>query len=79
MLMLMAELQRSPDRSIHLIGLVLVAGRAIHACGVAREPEHPGVRIIGMGLTVAARVSAAMVNLGACVLEWTSRSGKPVS
>ena len=45
------------------IGLILVAGRLIHAIGVSRQPEVPGSRTLGMGLTFAALIIAAMLNL----------------
>ncbi|WP_136659026.1 MAPEG family protein [Nitratireductor sp. XY-223] len=63
LLMAMAELQSAPAWMTASIGLILVAGRLIHAAGVSRQPEVPGSRTLGMGLTFAALIVAAMLNL----------------
>ena len=63
-LMALAELQDKSIYSLHFIGIVLLAGRAIHAYGVSQEPEQLNFRVTGMMMTFVALVSGALVNLG---------------
>ncbi|MDA4844127.1 MAPEG family protein [Hoeflea poritis] len=63
LLMALAELQSAPPWIAAIIGLILAAGRLIHAYGVSRQPEVPGSRTLGMGLTFTALIIAAMLNL----------------
>jgi hypothetical protein len=62
-LMLLAEQRGASASIIHGIGLMLVAGRTIHAVGVSGEPERMAMRVVGMGLTFAALGAGALVNL----------------
>lgn len=64
-LMILAELQGAPRLVLHGLGLALLAGRILHAAGVGREPEPPRFRVVGMGLTFAALISGALLNLAA--------------
>ena len=50
-LMLIVELSDAADLTVHELGLMLVAGRALHAVGMGLTPQIPALRIIGMGLT----------------------------
>jgi uncharacterized protein len=50
-LMLLAETQRGPKSLVHVIGLLLLCGRLVHAYGVGQEPEVRYCRSIGMVLT----------------------------
>lgn len=63
-LMALAELQGTPAPALHLIGGLLIVGRLVHAYGLSREPEPSRTRTLGMGLTFAALVTGALVNLG---------------
>lgn len=63
-LMALAELQGTPAPVLHLIGGLLIVGRLVHAYGLSREPEPSLTRVLGMGLTFVALVTAALVNLG---------------
>ena len=63
LLMALAELQSAPAWMTAMVGLILVAGRLIHAAGVSRQPEIAGSRTLGMGLTFAALIIAALINL----------------
>ena len=62
-LMLMAELQAVPHWQLHAMGILLTAGRIIHAYGVSQDPEVIGVRVVGMALTFFALLSGAALNL----------------
>jgi uncharacterized membrane protein YecN with MAPEG domain len=45
------ELNRLPDPGLHALGTVLLAARALHAHGIAQEPEVFRWRVLGMSLT----------------------------
>ena len=45
------EMQGRPAWFVHLLCLVLVAGRVAHAYGVSQEPENIRLRIAGMATT----------------------------
>ncbi len=62
-LMALAELQGFGPWALHILGGMMVAGRAIHAFGVGTEPERPHLRVIGMAATMTAMVVAALANL----------------
>ncbi|MEM6462813.1 MAG: MAPEG family protein [Pseudomonadota bacterium] len=62
-LMMMGELMSAPAWVTFAIGIVLVSGRLVHAAGVSRQPEPPGSRTIGMGLTLTALLAGAIVTL----------------
>lgn len=64
LLLALAELQGVPAFSLHFIGMVLLAGRVIHAVGLSRDPQLFKFRVTGMILTFLALVSGALVNLG---------------
>ena len=63
LLMAIAELQGGPDWRLHLVGLLLLTGRIIHAVGVAQEPEPIKLRTLGMFLTFVALISGAITIL----------------
>ena len=63
LLMALIEIQAGPAWIVHLTGLLLLAGRSIHAYGVSREPEVGKLRVIGMALTFTALIVAALANL----------------
>jgi len=63
-LMALAELQGTPTLVLHLIGVILIAGRLVHAYGVSQEPEPIKLRTLGMTLTFIALITGALVNLG---------------
>lgn len=68
-LMALAELQRAPGWTVHLIGAVLLAGRLLHAYGVSREPEEFRYRMAGMALTFSALICGALLNLAISLLK----------
>lgn len=59
LLMAMAELQGLQPLALHGLGLLLLAGRLIHAVGFGREPEVRGARVVGMAMTFTALGIAA--------------------
>jgi uncharacterized membrane protein YecN with MAPEG domain len=66
-LMALAEANRLPDWGRHALGVALLAGRALHAYGISREPEDLKWRAFGMGLTFAMLgvTGAALIGLAA--------------
>jgi uncharacterized membrane protein YecN with MAPEG domain len=66
-LMMLAELQGQPSWRIHLIGVLLLIGRAAHAYGVSHAPQIVALRLVGMIGTIAAIVTGALVNLAAAL------------
>lgn len=66
-LLLMAELQGLAPWLMHLAGLALLAGRALHAYGFGSTPQIVPLRIWGMYLTVAAIAALAAVNIAMSV------------
>jgi len=51
LLLLMMELQGTPVWLTGGLGVLLIAGRSLHAYGVAQDPEPLKLRIAGMALT----------------------------
>lgn len=62
-LMLLAEQQGTAPWVVHGIGLLLLAGRLMHAFGVSQSPERIWQRVTGMSLTFAAISVGALANL----------------
>ncbi|MBL8906712.1 MAG: MAPEG family protein [Rhizobiales bacterium] len=62
-LMLLAELQQAPGWLVNATGILLVAGRVLHAAAVSREPEPLPLRATGMALTMSAIIIGAVTNL----------------
>ncbi len=52
LLLAIAELNAAPGLALHVLGLMLLAGRVIHVLGFGRNPEILPLRIIGTGLTL---------------------------
>ncbi len=61
--MALAESMAPPDVLVHASGLLLLAGRMLHAYGVSRSPPIMRYRVYGMWLTFAALGLAALVCL----------------
>jgi hypothetical protein len=57
--LLAAELCGAPPWALHAAGIAMLAGRAMHAAGMSREPDIQALRSAGMLLTLAALVGAA--------------------
>jgi len=52
LLLLIAELQGAPTSALHVLGVLLLAGRALHALAFASHPVNLLYRVAGMGLTL---------------------------
>ena len=64
LLMAVAELQGAPVWAIHVIGLMLLVGRVVHASNISQESEKIPIRVIGMVFTFTALIIAALANIG---------------
>ena len=51
MLLLTAELSGATPWLLHVAGIALCLARAVHAWGIAQEPENLRLRPVGVGLT----------------------------
>lgn len=60
LLLLMVELMGAPNMALHLIGLLLLAGRLLHAYGFSAEPQIMRFRVLGMVLTFTALALSAL-------------------
>ena len=69
LLLLMAELGGVAGWLLHPLGAMLLAGRALHAWGVSREPQDFRGRVGGMVLTFLAMGGAALLCLGLMLLS----------
>lgn len=63
LLLAMAELQGGASWLLHLLGVVLLAGRMLHAFGISRVDEVLAFRSSGMAATFAVLASSALLNL----------------
>lgn len=68
LLILMVELAGAPATAVHVLGLMLVAGRAAHAYGFGSTPQIFALRQLGMVLTLAAIALSAIGLLGHAIL-----------
>jgi len=67
LILALCEANGLPDWALHVLGVVLVAARAIHATGIAKEPENFTWRVLGTSLTFAMMGTAAAALLGLAV------------
>ncbi|NOD48315.1 MULTISPECIES: MAPEG family protein [unclassified Ruegeria] len=63
LLIAMVELQGAGSLTLHVLGLMLLAGRLLHAYGFGRTPQIVILRQLGMGLTFTAILVTAIANL----------------
>ncbi|NOC44048.1 MAPEG family protein [Ruegeria sp. HKCCD7559] len=63
LLIAMVELQGAGGLLLHILGLMLLAGRLLHAYGFGRTPQIVILRQAGMSLTFLAILVAAIANL----------------
>jgi uncharacterized membrane protein YecN with MAPEG domain len=64
LLLAMAELQGAPVWVVHLLGLMLLAGRIMHAVGFGSTPQIVPLRRIGMMITYLMLLLASLANIG---------------
>lgn len=63
LLLYMAEAGGAAALGIHVLGLALLAGRCAHAVGFSQPREDYRFRVFGMGMTFAAIIGVAVLNL----------------
>ncbi|MGL6212027.1 MAG: MAPEG family protein [Paracoccaceae bacterium] len=63
LLMLMAELGGAAVWALHVVGILLLAGRVVHGIGLSWHPRVFPLRVWGMGLTFTALGVAAILAL----------------
>jgi uncharacterized membrane protein YecN with MAPEG domain len=61
LLMALAESMAPPRPLLHVVGLMLVAGRLLHAYGLSQTPQILRYRVWGMQLTITALGIAAVM------------------
>ena len=66
-----AEMQGAPAPLLHVVGVILVSGRLVHAFGVSQTDENFRWRVLGMVLTFAAIAIGALSCLTAAILSWS--------
>jgi uncharacterized protein len=63
LLMTLIEWQGGSQVSLHLIGVLLLLGRGLHAYGFSHDPELHGFRVVGMACTLSALGLGGLINL----------------
>ena len=63
LLMAIAESMTAPRPLIHVVGLILIAGRLMHAYGLSQTPHILRLRVGGMILTFTALALSAIICL----------------
>jgi len=63
LLMALCESNGLPAWALHVLGVVLLAGRVVHAYGIAQEPEVFRWRVLGTSLTF----TMLLVGAAACI------------
>lgn len=66
LLMMFVELAPAPILLVHVLGLLLLVGRILHAWGVGRMPENFRLRSVGITLTMIS------IGLSALYLLWVA-------
>ncbi|MBW4972647.1 MAPEG family protein [Roseovarius mucosus] len=67
-LLALTEVQGAPGWVVHVLGLMLLLGRMLHAAGFGRTPEIMPMRSAGMVLTFAMLILSALANIGHALL-----------
>ncbi len=67
-LLMAAELQGAPGWALHVLGVMLLAGRISHAVGLGSSPQRIPLRVIGMLLTLIMIAVAALANIAHVVI-----------
>lgn len=64
----MIELQGAPIWAVHILGLMLLVGRLLHAWAFGQSPQNMPGRVYGMLLTLLMIILAALANIGYALL-----------
>jgi len=64
LLMVLNEAQGAPYWLVHVLGVLLLAGRVMHAIGFAASPQITSLRSTGMALTFAMLLFGAIASIG---------------
>jgi uncharacterized protein len=67
-LLMLSELAGAPSLALHGLGILLVAGRALHAIGFASTPQKIILRQLGMAMNITMITFAALGLLGHALL-----------
>jgi uncharacterized protein len=67
LLLLIAELNRATPLALHVLGIMLIAGRVLHAAGLSRWPGQSFGRAMGSGLTWTGLAVLALYDIWAGV------------
>ncbi len=68
LMLMLTELQGAPLWAVHLLGLMLLSGRVMHAVGFGRTPQIIPLRKTGMLLTLIMIGLAALANIAHAVI-----------
>ena len=68
-IMILAESLDAPNLLVHVIGLLLLAGRYIHGVGLSLHPNKIKVRVLGMALTFASIAIGALTAFCLAILN----------
>lgn len=60
LMLLLTELQGAPDLALHLLGLLLLIGRVLHAVGFSATPQKIILRQIGMAMTFLMLIGSSL-------------------
>jgi uncharacterized membrane protein YecN with MAPEG domain len=63
-LLALAEFQGAPVWVLHLLGIMLLLGRLLHARGLSQSPQNLNARVFGMLLTLMMVTFTAIANIG---------------
>lgn len=63
-LLVLAESLKVPPPLLHLVGLLLLVGRGVHAYGLSQNPHNMRLRVWGMIMTFSAIAVAALFCFG---------------
>jgi len=64
LLMVLSEAQGAPFWLVHVLGVLLLAGRVMHAIGLGATPQITPLRFAGMALTFTMLLAGAIASLG---------------
>lgn len=70
-LLMFAEMQNAPIWSVHVVGVLLVIARVLHACGTMNPKIPNAQRLLGMVLTMVAILLPALWCLWAIFIRQT--------